>query len=223
MLDFLLRASEGLGRKCGRWETRHVCFRRKQTRKQNKYWVRSRFRQTPSYSQLFILFSKQSWPWVSSWLTRVLTHCNVWLGRLLKSRRIILRSLAASCFLLAFLQAAQAKLWRGFQACRPERWVTCALHLTLPVQKGSRRLQLGLRYNLQWVRKWPTRNEGTNSSCILLLRQLCGAGGRGGGVAWSGVGKGVLKILSHWSARGCCRPVGDGDWEALIIKLYIKY
>lgn len=33
---------------------------KKETRKQNKYWVRPRFRQTPSYSQLFILFSKQN-------------------------------------------------------------------------------------------------------------------------------------------------------------------
>lgn len=30
-------------------------------------------------------------------------------------------------------------------------------------------------------------------------------------------------VSSHHSPQGGCRTVGDGDWEVLIIKLYIKH
>ena len=46
----------------------------------------------------------------------------------------------------------------------------------------------------------------------------------GGGVVamWGGWG-GIVKISSHHSSQEGCRAVGDGDWEVLIVKLYVKH
>lgn len=36
-----------------------------------------------------------------------------------------------------------------------------------------------------------------------------------------GVWGGIVKISSHQSSQGGCRAIGDGDWEVLIVKLYV--